>query len=234
MPKTAMIHNYTYRFLHVSSPNDRDVHWAKIPALHSLLSDTSTAIANCDIVVAADDDVMFPHLHLPFEWLLSRWNFTHEHCILMSKDPEWPELMNSRGEYNANAGFLVLQNRPRTLQMLKDWHDCPSTDDSVEASEKFPGCERFLYDFPAEQGAFGEFIRPRYRDVIKEVECDEAMGFPGFIDGCEGVFVRHYTVDKGRLKGAFEAQVLQEVIGAVQGSMMRGRRELVRESDGEM
>jgi len=106
MPKTATIHNYTYRFLHVSSPNDPDVHWAKISALHSLLSETSTAIANCDIVVSADDDVMSRHLHLPFEWLLNRWNFTHEHCMVMSKDPEWPELMNSRGEYNANAGFF--------------------------------------------------------------------------------------------------------------------------------
>ncbi|KAK3061993.1 hypothetical protein LTS18_005030 [Coniosporium uncinatum] len=179
MPKTATIHNYTYRFLHVSSPNDPDVHWAKISALHSLLSETSTAIANCDIVVSADDDVMSRHLHLPFEWLLNRWNFTHEHCMVMSKDPEWPELMNSRGEYNANA----------------DWRDCPSTDDSVEASEKFPGCKRFLYDFPAEQGVFGEFIRLRYRGVIKEVECDEATGFPRLSDGCEGVFVRHYTVD---------------------------------------
>jgi len=79
--------------------------------------------------------------------------------------------------------------------MLKDWRDCPSTDDSVEASEKFPGCKRFLYDFPAEQGVFGEFIRLRYRGVIKEVECDEATGFPRLSDGCEGVFVRHYTVD---------------------------------------
>ncbi|KAF1985104.1 hypothetical protein K402DRAFT_358191 [Aulographum hederae CBS 113979] len=212
----AMIHGYDYKFIRTHDFLDRNAYWTKIPAMADILH-------SYDIVIIADADVTFPHMHLPFEWLMNRWNYTKGMSFMQTVDPDWGSLQNSFGRVNGNAGFITLQNNKVTHEMLRKWHHCPDDPDH------FPNCDRFRDGFPAEQGAFGEFLRYEYAEYVREVDCDEAMGFPEFGNGCIGRFVRHYTVGKDRVKDAIAKGVVQGFFNAIEYNMKERESEIVSE-----
>jgi hypothetical protein len=178
----ALIHGYTYKFIRIQPLTDRAVFWAKIPALGDMLDE-------CDFAVSIDADATFMNLNLPFEWLLNRWETTRNTSLTMARDPNQPQNYDS-AQHNIllNCGFVVAQNLPRTKEILGAWASCPDNE------ERYPDCARWKNPWPAEQAAFGEYIRYDFNepDDIREVECSDANGFPEADQGCEGIFIRHH------------------------------------------
>jgi hypothetical protein len=227
----AMIHGYQYHFIHVPDYDDnaRSIYWTKIPALASMLS------SECRIAVLIDSDAIFKHLELPFEWLLNRWqlvpssadsssqNHTEGTSIAMALDNHWAQNEDSFGQLNINAGFIVAQNSPRTQEILRDWDSCPSN------LTAYPDCDRFSSNWPAEQGAWGDFLRRQYKkdeDYI-EIPCTEANGFEGMGTECFGVFISHYTIGKDLVKGRIAESLASSVMGLVQKELSRERDQVV-------
>lgn len=216
----ATIHGYDYKFIHTSEwyNKSRDDVWTKVPALRDTLKDYR-------FVVMIDADAIFRNLHLPYEWLLNRWNITEETSIAMPLDPEWYEdshepigyTYNKYHEINPNAGFVTAQNLPRTFEMLDAWVSCPDDE------ERFPGCDHFRAGWPAEQGAFGEHIRYEFNRStdFKAFNCTDGNGFPSQNSECKGLFVRHFTTGKGDLKPAVGDTLLQSLFQRTHGDIMR-------------
>lgn len=210
----AVIHGYDYRYVHTQKQEGKRESWTRIPALSALLSQNLY-----DFIVYVDADVIFPHLQLPLEWLMNRWNITRDISISMALDLDWDSLKDTRGRQTANDGFQILSNSIKTLEILDEWDRCL---DGV----RYVGCERFMRDWPAEQGAFAEFLRYDYKDAVKELPCNEAMLWPGTEYGCEGVFVRHYTMDKAKTKEVLGLAVLDGVMAGVKEDMVSKRAQL--------
>lgn len=142
----------------------------------------------CQFTVSIDADATFVNLNLPFEWLMNRWNVTSKTSLTMARDPEFDFNRDSRGDILLNCGFVVAQNLPRTHQILKAWENCP--DNEV----KYPNCSEWKNPWPAEQKAFGEYIRPEFTKPtdINAIDCSEANGFPEAEQGCDGMFLQHH------------------------------------------
>lgn len=120
----AQIRGYCYKFIHTTPYADRAPVWSRIPALASLLKSHR-------ILVSVDADVIFPNLHLPYEWLLNHWQIRHNISIAMALEPDiddWEGSKDSKNRQNINAGFMTLQNNPRTHEMLQKWTECPEED----------------------------------------------------------------------------------------------------------
>jgi hypothetical protein len=155
------------------------------------------------MVVLVDSDALFRNLELPLEWMLNRWNITQETSMALSldvgpyKDAEgnqqyYTSTYNKYGDLNANTGFVISQNLPRTFDILQAWLSCPDNADD------FPDCDKYRHGWPAEQGAFGEnipYVFNRTKDFVF-IPCDDSMGFPGQGLGCDGKFVSHFTTGK--------------------------------------
>jgi hypothetical protein len=190
--------------------------WTKISALADTLGEE-----DCHITLSIDADATFMDLSLPFEWLLNRWGVTPGTSLTMPRDPDEPQNLDAaRGNINLNCGFVIAQNLPRTQEILKAWASCP--DDEI----RFPNCSRWKSAWPAEQAAFGEYIRYEFDEPedIREIECDEANGFPGSDGGCTGVFVRHHWTDKALVKAA-----MADVLAAA--TMARIHREFLNDEE---
>ena len=57
--------------------------------------------------------------------------------------------------------------------------------------------------------------------------CNEAHGYPNISIGCYGVLIRHYTLDKERVRSAVDdAELEQGVMEKVQRSMVQGQANL--------
>lgn len=188
-----------------------------------------------DFVITLDADAMFSHLEVPVEWLFNRWGITKNTSIALPWDTE--QIRNggsvstdSKGLRVLNAGFVVLQNSPRTLAMLDAWHDCTS-------ESRYPGCARWKKEWSHEQRAFNEYIRydPDFnasKESIVEIACNDAMGWPGFkadvrateegISDCNGRFVRHYTLRKDMVKGGVMDSAMQVVAHVLQRALLAG------------
>lgn len=209
----AKIHGYCYKFLHITPYPDRDAPWARIPALSGMLNDYK-------ILVSVDADVIFPHLHVPYEWYLNQWNVTAETAIAVPIEPNmkgWGGSKDSKGRQNDNAGFMTLQNVRNAQKMLKDWTNCP------EENEK---CQHFKKGWPAEQGAFNEFVRYQYPELVREVPCDDALGYSGMPTDCHGRLISHYTLDKKRVKGAVQEALSYGVMKRMQHDLQNRTAEL--------
>ncbi|KAJ8119072.1 hypothetical protein OPT61_g54 [Boeremia exigua] len=187
----AMVHGYDYKFIHASEFQDRHATWVKPSAI-------ANHIAKYKFIIFLDADATFRFLHLPIEWLLNYWNIKPHHSLVMAKDP-WDE---REPQYNSdrfnrtytNTGFIIAQNTPNTIPILKAWQECPS-------DTRYPTCSQWNQQRFHEQSAFGEYIRYDYGDYIKELDCGEANGFPGVkVSQCEGKFIRHYWFQKHLVK----------------------------------
>jgi len=213
----AQIHGYCYRFIHTHPYPDRAAVWTRIPALASLLKSHK-------ILVSVDADVIFPNLHLPYEWLLNHWNITDNISIAMALEPQmdwWANTKDSKNHQNVNAGFMTLQNTPLTHEMLHRWTDCPEP-----SPTGYEGCARLKLPWPAEQGAFCEFVRYDFPDNVREFPCTEGLGWPNMESDCKGTLVSHYTLAKDITKGAIESALAQGVMQRLQGDMMRRKDEI--------
>jgi len=150
------------------------------------------------------------NLNLPLEWLFNRWNITHETSLSLPLDPDEPQNKDrTRGNTNLNCGFVIAQNLPRTHEILEAWQQCP------DLPNRFPDCEKWKVTWPAEQAAFGEYIRYAFNKTedIKEIPCDEANGFPGSGSECRGVFVRHHWSDKTLVPGVMNEVFYERCYG---------------------
>ena len=188
-----------------------------MPALASVLP-------QYDIVVVADADAIFRHLYLPYEFLLNRWGITPQTSFAMPLDVAWDTKSNTSlgytnnrfGEVNPNNGFITALNLPRTFEMLHAWNDCP------DEPNRFPGCDRFRGHWPADQGAFGEYIRYEFgrSTDFHAFSCDDAVGFPWQDSECRGVFIRHFTTWKDGVKGGVADSVLTPILGMAQQGIL--------------
>jgi galactosyl transferase GMA12/MNN10 family len=210
----AMIHGYDYKHIHTTNYPDRSAYWTKIPAMSDTLRDYR-------FVVTLDADAIFRDLELPYEWLLNRWNVTPETSFAMPLDPSWDQNKNKFGRLNTNAGFITVQNLPRTHEILRAWEACP---------EK-PGCEHFKDGWPAEQGAFGEFTRYEFNRStdIREFACTDGNGFPEMGTECEGLFVTHYTIDKSLLKKGIADSLARSVMGMMHADIQQHKQTAIIE-----
>lgn len=226
----ATIHGYDYKFVHTTEyiNHSRSGVWTKVSALADILR-------SYDIVVSIDADSIFRHLHLPYEWLMNRWNITLDTSVAMPLDPNWDintdtqlgYTLNKFGVLNPNAGFVTAQNLPRTFEILRAWDSCPDNE------SRYPGCSRFRENWPAEQGAFGEYVRYEFnRDTdFKAFNCTDGNGFPEQGSECLGLFVRHFTTGKDKLKSGVGDALLSTFMGLAQGDMMRKKEEFVIQRD---
>jgi len=173
----------------------------------------------CHLVVVCDADAVFINLHLPFEWLLNRWEYQLNTSMATARDPDnEPQNFDTKGRNTINTGFMIAQNLPRTRDLLKALEDCPDNE------EKYPNCAKFKYTHPHEQGAYSEYIRYEFEDSVIEIPCSEANGYPQrSLPGCDGIFVRHSWHDKGlprreleeSLTANFMARVHKEFLNTV-------------------
>jgi hypothetical protein len=220
----AIIHGYRYHYI-VAPPyeGDRTEFWAKIPAISDLL------LSGCRIVVTIDHDAIFQNLHLPFEWLLNRWGFNQKTSIAMPLDnhitpwnPTGYGNEDDFGELNINAGFIIAQNNPRTHEMLRAWDSCPSNE------TEYPNCRKYISEWPAEQGAFGTYIRRQFTlpDDRIELPCTEANGFPGANFECHGIFIRHYTTVKKNVTVGIANSLAQSFFGMVRQEIVSRESEI--------
>lgn len=199
--KIALIHGYDYRYVQARDSTTRWKPWQKIPPLADLLR-------QYDVVVSVDADVVFPSLHLPIELLLNHWQLGPHLSVSMPTDVDQEVLKDSHGRLMQNAGITILFNNPTTFEILDRWYNCPT---------EIEGCAKLTKVWPAEQGAFDEYIRYKFADSVGEFPCEDAIGYPPEgIDGCYGRIVRHYTLDKNGVKpavaealGIFLSKVLQ-------------------------
>jgi hypothetical protein len=223
--------------MHAAKYPNRSNNWSRIPALLS-------ALRECQVVVYMDSDAIFPYLHLPMEWLLNYWNITEDIAVAMSQEPldwhrkhwnitqdelallypepvlSWVAGLDSRGRTALNAGIMIVQNTPQTQELLSRWMNCPTSD-------MYPGCHDLVNEWPAEQGAFNEYVRYDFLDRVHEIPCNEAHGYPGVSIGCYGTLLRHYTLDKMLVRGAVDdAALVKGAMEITQRSMVQERADL--------
>ena len=203
----ALIHGYDYKFIQASNFEDRHATWIKPSAL-------ANHIKNYKFIIFLDADAAFRFLHVPMEWMLNYWDIKKSDAITMAKDPWDPK----SPQYNSdrfnrtytNTGFMIVQNTPQILPILKAWHECP---DDV----RYANCSQWKTPRFHEQSAFGEYIRYDYEPYIKELDCGEANGFPGVeVSNCQGKLIRHYWFEKHLVKDDFQQNMMNAITMPIQ------------------
>jgi hypothetical protein len=218
----ALMHGYDYKYIRTTKPSWGNPVWSKIPAIKSVLG-------SYDVVVSLDSDTVFTNLHLPYEWLMNRWEITgdgDDALLAMAHDRhQTPGIdgpnIDHNGKPRQNPGFLTVRNRPLAHEALERWTGCPF---------EIPGCSAFRERFPAEMGAWNEHVRyvddGKYGAITKHLPCAEANGFPGQQGECNGVFLRHYTSDKPRVKEGVTDAFGHAFANMIHGDMLQ--QQLVR------
>lgn len=212
----ARIHGYDYKLVQVASNPKRFGTWSKVRALRE-------ALRHYDFVVFLDADAMFPYPHIPLEWLFNYWNLTAETLVALAEDPRDPINMDDQGRTLLNTGFIIAQQSVRALELLDAWDSCP---DDI----RFPGCSRWSYRWPHEQGAFGNYLRYEFNRPgdVKVLPCAEANGSPETrLVGCGGKLVRHYWGAKAHLPAAVQESLMRYLLPHVHESFLQERGAVV-------
>lgn len=219
----AQVHGYDYRFFRANALEGLHNTWVKPHALLEMLG------LGYEFVVFLDGDAIINNLEVPLEWLLNRWGVTNQTSIAVSLDVANTELpKDSRGNVQVNTGFIVAQQLPETLNILKAWKDCTS-------ETRYPGCGRWKQKWSHEQAAFSDYIRhdPEFTvhpSRIVQISCDDAMGYPTLkntrwiTEDCRGNFIRHYTIDKAETIHATGLGILQSVVELVRKDLVSKQR----------
>ncbi|KAJ5629414.1 hypothetical protein N7528_003071 [Penicillium herquei] len=197
----AKIHGYDYKFAQVHDPKRRHATWCKVPAIRQELD-------HYKFIVFLDADTVIPYLHLPLEWLLNYWNIVPETLLALARDPIDPINNDDRGRTLLNTGFMIAQQSSRTKELFKAWDECLG-------ETRYPKCSRWGFNWPHEQGAFGNFIRYDFNGSqdIKVLPCAEANGCPESAHtGCMGRLVRHYWYGKNLVPAAMQESVLRSFV----------------------
>jgi hypothetical protein len=126
--------------------------WPKVHSMFNLLPQYK-------FVVFLDADASFRHLQLPFEWLLNRWNVTHNTSFTMARDPldDDCNLCDSNGIAMVNTGFVVAQNLPYTNKIFDVWMKC--TGGKTKYGD---GCAKWKGAWAHEQAVFSDYLRYDY------------------------------------------------------------------------
>jgi hypothetical protein len=196
-----MIHGYDYKLIQSRPYSDRHGTWTKVPVIKEALQ------THHDFVVFMDADTMFPHPHLPLEWLFNYWDITPDTLVAMALDPDQRRNRDARGQLLLNTGFIIAQQSPRTQELFQAWETCP--DEKTRYTRR---CSQWKRKWSHEQAAFGNHIRYDFDrpNDIKSLPCAEANGYPevGNQTGCVGEFVRHYWINKHLLPEAVEGSIM--------------------------
>ena len=198
---TAKIHGYDYKFLQVRDSQRRHGTWCKVPAIRRHLK-------QYQFVIFLDADTIFPYLNLPMEWLLNYWDIAPETLIALARDPPDPVNNDDRSRTLLNTGFIIAQQSPRAMELFKAWDECPT-------EARYPKCSRWRFNWPHEQGAFGNVIRYDFNgsEEIKVLPCAEANGCPESAHtGCTGRLVRHYWYGKALVPSAVQESILRSFV----------------------
>lgn len=188
--------------------------------LHRLVQEQKSSSSPYKFIVFTDSDVVFPHLNLPLELLLSHWNITSTTVLAGSLDPPTARNSDIHNHTNINTGFLILQpSAPSALPLMQDWLDCPN-------DTKFSYCGQYKDHGYHDQSALSNYVRYEYPDAVRGIEYGEANGipksslpYPGRRKGkgqkCQGRYVRHYWGEKGLVRQAVWEAMAQVLTPAV-------------------
>ncbi|KAJ4005593.1 hypothetical protein NW752_002428 [Fusarium irregulare] len=183
----AKIHGYQYYHITINGYPDRRDSWKKPSVLSQVLK-------KHDVCVFIDSDALFNKLDLPMEWLMNYWSIDPKNnSMALPYDPDTQHNRDRKNNLFLNTGFMIMQNKPKTYEIFKEWDDCPNE------GGRFPGCTEFRNRKgwqPTDQGGFGTFIRYEYPGEILSLPCDEANGFPESNSGCNGKFIKHVWIGK--------------------------------------
>ena len=194
----AQLHGYDYKFVKMADLPGRFGTWSKVTAIKEHLP-------NYEFVIFVDADLIFPHPHVPLEWLFNYWDIVPENLVAMAIDPAYPVNNDFRGRTLLNTGFIIAQRSPRTTELFDAWESCPD-------NMRYNSCSTFSYDWPHEQGAFGNFIRYDFNrwDDIKSLSCMEANGCPEVTHlGCSGKLISHYWGSKASVPRAVQESIMR-------------------------
>lgn len=190
--------------------------WSKVSALKEQLY-------QYEFVIFVDADTIFPYPHVPLEWLFNYWDIIPENLVAMAIDPPYPINNDLRGRTMLNTGFIITQRSSRAHELFAAWESCPS---DVE----YLGCSNFSYNWPHEQGAFGNFIRYDFNrpDDVKILKCAEANGCPevSYL-GCPGKLVRHYWGSKASVPSAVKESIVQYFLLSLHGEFHQNYADIV-------
>jgi hypothetical protein len=147
----------------------------------------------------------------------------------MAVDPDEPQNKDAaHNGTNLNCGFVIAQNLPRTFEILDAWAHCPDDE------ERYPGCSRWRNTWPAEQAAFGEYVRYEFNrpEDVNEIPCGEANGFPSSGSECSGTLVRHHWSDKGLVRGLMSDAVMYGTMTRIHRNFRESIDEIIRVDNG--
>ncbi|KAG8628256.1 hypothetical protein KVT40_004129 [Elsinoe batatas] len=196
----AKMHGYDYKYVQAPElPGDIRQTWVKVDAIRNVL------LEGYQFIVFTDYDIVFPHLKIPIEWFLDFWNVTPEIILTVGSVPNRTDKYDQFHRHlSINTGFMIIQNAPRALDMLKDWAECPS-------EVKYPGCAQWKIKLSNEQNAYADYVRYTYPNTTRDIECDqvtssEFMTMPR-AKKCRGTLIQHFWAKKDEVKNAVQASI---------------------------
>lgn len=190
--------------------------WSKVSAIKEQLH-------HYEYVVFMDADTIFPHPHVPLEWLFNYWDIVPGNLVAMAIDPSNPINEDSRGRTMLNTGFVIAQKSARTHELFEAWESCPN-------EKRYPGCFHFSHDWSHEQGAFGNFLRYDFNrpEDVKLLSCMEANGCPEVAHlNCAGKLVRHYWGSKASVPSAVHESIMQYLLSSLHGQFHQHYNQIV-------
>ena len=190
-------HNYSYLRYQINEYESHDCHpvWSKVYGLYHAMMTSSTSIDTAyDYIIVLDLDIFFMDYQQSIIEKINQWDPLQQSLIYMPSDTDEETsylIPNGSNEQvlNVNTGFQIWKVHPVTKELIKQWKTC---------LEMIPGCQKWKYDWPFDQGAFNEYIRPLInqaststtgflssseqlvttKNLLTIIPCDEANGFP--------------------------------------------------------
>jgi hypothetical protein len=211
-------HNYSYLRYKINEYESHDCHpvWSKVYALyHAMMTITSSSDPSLaegtqeiqykyDYIIVLDLDIFFMDYKQSILDKINQWDPLRQSLIYMPSDTDEDTsylVPNGSDEevLNVNTGFQIWKVSPITKEWIRQWKTC---------LERIPGCQKWKYEWPFDQGAFNEYIRPLIaqtnpatptpeatptaettptttpifdqssQNLLTIIPCDEANGFP--------------------------------------------------------
>ena len=156
-------HGYEYVLSREKPRSDRYVNWHKIPVILKELTD-------CDYLLFVDADAIFYSQELTVEEELIP--LLDDKKFLIAKDGVCEEQRGNLG--SENAGVLFMKTDAGVRELLEVWD---------HTSDDHEWCR---WNWPCEQGRFGDVIRERFAPIIQTV--DDYYRF----NSLHGLYIRHY------------------------------------------
>jgi hypothetical protein len=156
-------HGYKYILSREKPRQDRYVNWHKIPVILNELKD-------CDYLLFVDADAIFYSQELTVEEELI--SLLEDKKFLLARDGVCEQNRWNFG--SENTGVLLMKVDVAVRELLEAW-DRSSEDH-----------EWSRWNWPCEQGRFGDVIREQFASIIQTVEDYYRL------NGLHGLYIRHY------------------------------------------